>query len=1345
MPVHDLDLILNKEAIITTYPATYLRSSPEEVERNYLTYARTHIPLGDTTRYVETIFKWVGGPNKGAFIGAVAGDFGHGKTSFQVHVWEQSTRHKVLAVPPFHWNSVADMVDGVAAWVSYCLTKTDAKLARKAARIYETYKQKSLQDVAKEIATRMGQDVDDVLATLKAAEEAGNPVALNVTPERFLEYCTEVTEVAKEAGYAGILVLLDEPEVAARHLSIDALVFILFELANGLAQRQGDYGVFISIPEKFLASIQSRHAALTARLQARNCFPRLKDLYGPDFAEVLWSRYVAEFELGQVSGEIVSPEALEAIGQVGSSARTDLSYGPRTVVSAFRQMVYRHRETAKTYQPVDFVNDCLEGNILVLLDYPTLVQQLLGLPEYRDDADVIKLLAAFPNGMPAKLASAYGAEKRLAELRRRGNVVYKSEDTYGLVALRQGAVVGAVDQLRETVAEIVDEYAPSPRAFEAAVEAFITHVIPLVFERRQKQQLLGWEHEGKWLSRPDKTKIIELHGAFRQTEKDYPARAVAVAVGPQKVATKAILPANEPGEFPTDILYHFAMRWSPEEPAPERWIEVSAGDPKARRSASVRLVLDFSAEVLSWDLREELKELLDSTRSPLAFLYLVNKMDRVELAREHDAVWRTIRDQTLRDLLLSFVDTAAARQQAKEQVGQTISGALPDFLGSISRLILMSRYPHYRTLIRTPQWQEKVGDYIRALKNQDIPLACKRGRELWRAEGDSAAKAFGTSQMNLVGGAFAGFESLISIKSAGRNEPTEVDFRIHPLEQAVKEAVTSHPKAARASIQGKECPYLTVHDLVPLFMGSGYQLEELQCIVEIGDSRGTFRKAELRGRPIVYSPPIDPVEMRAQLREKLNELTAETEEFGNLPDYQSSIDLAALGREIDEVRDEAEYDAVNTRIAGAFEHNRARIPGYVDRLADAVRRSRNEARELREALQKISQMATAKASAKATSSWSAALSTHVAQGIRKTAASKQTECDKIVQKADAALNGVSNVAKAKSAREGVALLIAGFGTARDLREDCDRVKGDARLLQTCLDEHQEWLSLLSLSDSIYDDIVELKNDPSHAAKGAELLGELQKLWDEISDHLSTRGLLGLESHKQYRQKLQQLAEKRRTYVQRVKDQFDKDKERINQFLAQLGILGRCTEVFNPADADGSYTRLYEQAAERTRETYRVELDDLQAQRRELLYANKILNRIEDKVATPALASLDKAETNLSALLEIVAADWIKEAATKPERETRRLRAVVDDARAASKSAKTAVRDVRPPDRKPSANADAMLRQVAEGKPVDLKDLVLHMMGQGGEPEKVLELSLECLGELFKIGRIQVKVEKVNRR
>ena len=115
---------------------------------------------------------------------------------------------------------------------------------------------------------------------------------MEITPERFLNYCEELTAVIKEAGYAGLLMLLDEPELAAKELGFSAVSQILFEIANGLLQRHGDYGVFISMPENFLASAHRTFGALPARLQARNCMSRLRDIYGSDFAEQLWASYV---------------------------------------------------------------------------------------------------------------------------------------------------------------------------------------------------------------------------------------------------------------------------------------------------------------------------------------------------------------------------------------------------------------------------------------------------------------------------------------------------------------------------------------------------------------------------------------------------------------------------------------------------------------------------------------------------------------------------------------------------------------------------------------------------------------------------------------------------------------------------------------------------------------------------------------------------------------------------------------------------------------------------------------------------------------------------------------------
>src|SRR5664280_1451467 len=107
MGFEDLDILLNKECIIGTYTTNELIENPSAIERVYAAYARTHVPLGDTTTYVGTVKKYLTGVTKKAFIGCVVGEYGHGKTSFLVHVWDQCTAQKILCVPPFKMDRIA--------------------------------------------------------------------------------------------------------------------------------------------------------------------------------------------------------------------------------------------------------------------------------------------------------------------------------------------------------------------------------------------------------------------------------------------------------------------------------------------------------------------------------------------------------------------------------------------------------------------------------------------------------------------------------------------------------------------------------------------------------------------------------------------------------------------------------------------------------------------------------------------------------------------------------------------------------------------------------------------------------------------------------------------------------------------------------------------------------------------------------------------------------------------------------------------------------------------------------------------------------------------------------------
>ena len=158
MSISDLDLILKKDPIISTWPARSLWQDAEAVESDYLIHARTHLSLGDTANYVDTVFRWVGGTNKGTFIGGVLGDYGEGKTSFLVHVWSESRKRHVLAVPPVEWSAFEEIVEAIAGWVRYLLEESHPSLYFRARQVHEAFRKQTAESLAKDVAQSSGQD-----------------------------------------------------------------------------------------------------------------------------------------------------------------------------------------------------------------------------------------------------------------------------------------------------------------------------------------------------------------------------------------------------------------------------------------------------------------------------------------------------------------------------------------------------------------------------------------------------------------------------------------------------------------------------------------------------------------------------------------------------------------------------------------------------------------------------------------------------------------------------------------------------------------------------------------------------------------------------------------------------------------------------------------------------------------------------------------------------------------------------------------------------------------------------------------------------------------------------------
>lgn len=1354
MSIKELDLILKKDPIISTWPARNLVVEPDKVEKDYLIHARTHLSLGDTAKYVDIAFKWVSGANKGAFIGAVLGDYGEGKTSFLVHLWDQSREAHILTIPPFEWNAFEQILDAVAAWAQHILEHERPDLARKIQRLHEKFRQQTLEDLAREQAKQMGKDYDTVLEMVQGLIASGNLQLTSMSAAKLLDLVAAISAVVVEAGYKGLLVLLDEPEVAAKKLGTDIVQHFIFDLSNELIRRQGNYGVFLSMPNNFYANAQSRFSALPARLEARGCFPRLSDIYSDTFAETLWKRYIDEFDLGEEGQRIVSPLALQAIGQVGSSQNRSLAYGPRSVVSAFSRMIDVYQSTGKIYEPLNLARDVWNDEIMVVPDYRSKIRSVLQSPDVTDDSrEAVMLLAAFPSGLQNDVIAALGIEDKLRPLARSDGLVRSTMTSMRLRILQidPGPTQGSI--LEDRIQDIDSEYAAGLVTFNNALRAFVGEIVPFIFKEREGQQMEGWKAlEPMKLVRVigDETYLGTYIGAFAQTASEFPNKATVVLVNSADASIRGIdMPKLNPEAGPQnfDFLFHFALRWNTEQSLPPEPVTIK--EPSSNeKMILVRLYVDLTEGLIEDD---RLGGLVGAGRlTPLWVLNLLARMQEIKLPRETEADWTAVRRTILRRLLgslfgMEFSQSLTAEVHSKFE--ERLAGTGVDLLGSMANLLLHRRYPGYATLMCQPHWQSKVDRYINALNSSEVPLSCKRGREPWIVDGDIATRVLGAGQMNLTGGAYAGYESLIKIESLGSRKGLQVQFYIHPLEQEIRELISAQSSVRdgkRLKQDGKDCWYLPITDLLSEILGKGYTVEELQKIIEIGKARQTFSEREYHRERVLYCMPIDPIELQAQLRDKLQALMEEIGAFKQIGSYTTSFNSTEISEAIERVHDDADYERLASIMNEEFKRNHRLLPTYFTDVEGRLKQLRKQLADLGQQVLN-SREAKQMTAPSAQSAWGHALGRYIVQNLEESLKDFKSMSEALLGRADRETLQYA-YSQQRSPQENLGLLHKYWSSANDLESEVNTQKMTAQHLLQQLAQFYEWRRVLNTSDQIYERLRKFQQEPEHRARAKELLAEFDQVSQEVTDHLELRNVSGLAAYRQFEKRFEELEQQRQAYLTNLKANFDSDKDRLNQVLARLTVDARAAEVFNPDDIANCYQRLFNQGEEIIRQqAFERVLEELRVQEREITYARDVLRTIDVQKAQEHIEKLASVRQATEDLRDKLTTEWLRALVELEDAaQAEALGQTVKEGFTAVSAAQTALRQVTAP-RLPSGEpAQHFYTLIPENDSVDFKELILQLMSETADPANALEISLESLVELFRANCVQVSVKRRKR-
>jgi hypothetical protein len=854
MSLEGMQAILSKEEIVATQRATDLLERPEAVDEAYKRHVRTYVPLGrqadngqggqSVENFERQVIREV--RQGGAVRGYLTAEYGYGKTSTALYLWERARAANVLTTPPFQLNRLTDLVVGTYGWARYEIGRTRPTLLGDAQAIY----QEAVDRNAEALARRYNIDV---AGARRMAQD--KPEILDLGPADYIRFFEDMTRLAQQAGFEGLLILADEvqqyiePEVKS---GVKDPISPLFDVIGAILTRRGhlNFGLIMVIPPKEIGLMRDVRGDLIHRVLQVSL--DLSTVYDREFPDRLWSRLSRSFDFEEHQTRILSPECLNALGQI--SARQDLADGPRTVVNVFRRATRRYIELGypldSPYTPENLITDFLTGQIQY--DSPKKIPQIVtqalahslvrGHPE-RERA--IKWTAAFPNeGLKRNVQERLNLVKVFDDLSQsaQGDLIISVGDVrdpgFTLRGLDQVQV--NTEWLPMTIREFWRSYyETSDPTKQRALKAFEQLLTQRIFPSNQWNvtqaipdgltRNLGWV----------------LEGQFNAFARKFPKRRVHVRI---LWEDDDVRDANPLG----DVTVQFRLR---------RYLNLPEED---RRHRAEPLQLDYDARQINVTLnlmcREDggisptLERLVAPIVSPykltpLLLLTLHNVMDD---KRAHNLIPKPD-DPQVQYFQADLLDNTF-RALFSSAVGAPVEAAEERLLEVALSRLLDALYPDYDTLMRVSNWESSLTKYVNAIRHLETTHE-RQGQIVCEGLKEDVGTLFTLSNTGLDT-FISNFPSLIEVtqdfptrRDADRGIKGAVRFKLHPLEQRIRGWLQSSVTVERIAIAGRnhDLHLLPANEIYRRAEQLGYRDREIDVTLDLMVDRGLIENDARRG------------------------------------------------------------------------------------------------------------------------------------------------------------------------------------------------------------------------------------------------------------------------------------------------------------------------------------------------------------------------------------------------------------------------------------------------------------------------------------------------------------------
>jgi len=1167
-----LEKLREMDPVIGTFTARELVSTPDFVNQVYLEHAETHMSLGDTSNYVTRLLRWAQ-TNKGTVIGAVAGKYGYGKTSTAIHLWQQCECARVIAVPPFEWHRLQDIIDATWAWVRYRLGQIEPGTVAQLDQTYARYREKSIQEFADEEGIPVSK-VQDLL-------ERGK-VRLHCHPEDVIEFLARVSRLLESDSLRlyGPVVFTDELQVTmsrymAERRSRDEFMQDLFELLNPLINRQGSFGLVIGLPLPTEAIINDIRPDIQHRLQHCNLFVRTDNMYERDFPGELWRKFAEVFEFEDIADCVLSADTMDSIGQIAS--RGDLGAGPRTVIEAMQYAIDHYDQTARGLSPIDLMDAYLERQIAFdaggkLVAAVTEVLQSKEVQQISDGERVVKLMAAFPMGCPEDRFESYGLQGAKDEVARRVYAEYLYKFPEG-VSLRGLALTERPAEFRfiALTKDFIQTYSESGRDLDAALRTFREVVVQeQLLSSRRKDQVEGWISDS------------EVAGQYIGTfDRKYPERRLVVRASHDRA--ELVKPVGEFGLafwFDPDYDYDSSGRIERANKAET----LALFHLNLLRQPSKPLNIPYIGE-LGYPLRKV---------TPAFMLALVQHLRANEhlIPEDEKRMQMPPFVRSLVDYSVQLLFGEGLLENAEFDGLSKVGLALPE---EVFSRMCRARYPDYESLITTGRWERAYTKYLSALGSQKVSslVGVLRGNRPLELSEREALALFGENRVQTFRGLAENLSSVLEVKYGTRQSPQwTLRFKLHPAEEAFMDSLrVSEEKLTRGQVALK---VLGQHRGFDLLRGMGYRQEEIAVLLQMLKAR---RLVDFDAKRQYFVEVLEsPDERREAILAMLSDLTQRAEVLTQIPDF-------------DEARFSAEADRLAERVSACDDIEKLEeYQAQLTQLRDVLNRfSRKWADKIQLGFEKV-RNATGQVVR-------ASLPADLARPLKSDVSwvGELAQCQVLLkdkyQRTHAAFRSVENRAVTAwdawtnaSPHDPTALLTlyeANLAAQSELTE----AQADLAAAKGYLQSYAAWSNVLNVASRAYREA--LGCEASY--KEDRFKRELETIFDGIVDRFHKERLEALAHHEIYTDRIKEVQGRIDAWLRDRREIFMEAKQFYEETLKTFGV-GRFNlrATFDPFDPETSRSNLYSEVLEKTLQHAQSLEQELERYRTETLYAEQVV-------------------------------------------------------------------------------------------------------------------------------------------